>query len=60
MAFQPGNQNISNARPKAKKLGETSLMFLVDPSLTAEDMQITADKFIDIINMATSTAMHPA
>lgn len=37
-------------RPNAKLLGESSLLFLVDPSLSSVDIQKTADIFLDIIH----------
>ena len=41
-------------RPVAKELGETSLMFLVSPTLTIEDMQKTADTTRNVLALATS------
>ena len=45
-------------RPKerlanAKKLGETSLMFLVHPALTKDEIQQTCDAITSVMNMAT-------
>ena len=45
-------------RPKerlanAKKLGETSLMFLVHPTLTKDEIQQTCDAITSVMNMAT-------
>jgi dTDP-4-amino-4,6-dideoxygalactose transaminase len=43
--------NFSNTtRPNAKLLGETSLMFLVHPTLSEDDMHRTAEKVIKIMN----------
>ena len=40
--------------PVAKELGETGLMFLVHPTLTASDMQQTANAVTDVMNAATA------
>jgi len=38
--------------PNAKKLGETSLMFLVHPTLTEEEIQKTCDAIISVMGLA--------
>jgi dTDP-4-amino-4,6-dideoxygalactose transaminase len=38
----------------AKELGETSLMFLVHPTLSTSDMQEIANVVTDVINEATA------
>ena len=40
--------------PTAKKLGETSLMFLVHPTLTAEEISKTCDVIHDVLSAAGS------
>ena len=45
-------------RPKerlvnAKELGETSLVFLVHPTLTKDEIQQTCDAITSVMNMAT-------
>ena len=37
----------------AKSLGETSLMFLVHPTLTKDEIQQTCDAITSVMNMAT-------
>lgn len=40
--------------PIAKELGETSLMFLVHPTISAEDMRLAAGKVSKILSLASS------
>ena len=40
--------------PNAKELGETSLMFLVHPTLTKDEIQQTCDAITSIMNLATT------
>ena len=40
--------------PNAKELGETSLMFLVHPTLTENEMQQTCDAIIRVMKMAVN------
>jgi dTDP-4-amino-4,6-dideoxygalactose transaminase len=44
-----------NRLPIAHELGETSLMFLVHPTLSEADMQDTADAVQKVLNRATQT-----
>jgi dTDP-4-amino-4,6-dideoxygalactose transaminase len=43
---------LVNKRPIAKQLGETSLMFLVHPTLTSEEMQKRANKLSELFELA--------
>ncbi len=52
-AFGESESHVSLVRPHAKKLGETCLMFLVDPSMSAESMYDAADTLISVMNQAT-------
>ena len=38
--------------PNAKELGGTSLMFLVHPTLTEEEIQQTSDAIISVMGLA--------
>jgi dTDP-4-amino-4,6-dideoxygalactose transaminase len=49
-AFQ--NRLLANEKPIAKELGETSLMFLIHPTLTVEEMQRRAEKIVKIFEYA--------
>ena len=40
--------------PNARELGETSLMFLVHPTLTESEIQQTCDAIISVMNLATT------
>jgi hypothetical protein len=51
-AFQRQTGLRLNAKPNAKLLGETSLMLLVHPTLTEQDMQDTADKVLQVLEEA--------
>jgi len=39
--------------PNAKELGETSLMFLIHPTLTKEEIKLTCDTIVSIMKLAT-------
>jgi dTDP-4-amino-4,6-dideoxygalactose transaminase len=51
-AFQNSNIGISQSNPNAKLLGDTSLMLLVDPTITAQIRQKTADALLAILDVA--------
>ena len=38
--------------PNAKELGETSLMFLVHPTLTEDEIKLTCDVLTGVMNLA--------
>jgi dTDP-4-amino-4,6-dideoxygalactose transaminase len=40
--------------PNAKELGETSLMFLIHPTLTEEEIQKTCDAVTSTLGLATT------
>ena len=42
-----------NRLPNAKKLGETSMMFLVHPTLTEIEIQLTCDAIRSVMELAT-------
>ena len=53
-----GNGMRPGARlPVAKELGETSLMFLVHPTLTEADMEAVADAVLKVMEDATSSGV---
>ena len=41
----------------AKKLGETSLMFLVHPTLTSNEIKKTCDVIIQVMKMAVTASV---
>jgi dTDP-4-amino-4,6-dideoxygalactose transaminase len=51
-AFQMVDRELDKPRPNAKLLGETCLMFLVDPTLTQEDIHQHAEIFLDVLDRA--------
>jgi dTDP-4-amino-4,6-dideoxygalactose transaminase len=53
-AFDGHPSKPSERLPVAKALGETSLMFLVHPTLTAEEINLTAETVTEVVKMATS------
>ena len=53
-AFDGHLSKPSERLPVAKALGETSLMFLVHPTLTAEEINLTAETVTEVVRMATS------
>lgn len=52
-AFKEFGYNSSNRLSVAKELGETSLVFLIDPTLSESDMYFICEVGEDIINNAT-------
>jgi len=52
-AFAAKNLRPQERLPVAKELGETSLMFLVHPTLSDDDMQATADSVARVMAQAT-------
>jgi len=52
-AFEKEDLRPPTRLPVARELGETSLMFLVHPTLTEDDMHRTADAVADVISLAT-------
>lgn len=52
-AFQIGDLAPKERLPVAKELGETSLMFLVHPTLTPEMVHRTADAIVEVLEEAT-------
>lgn len=48
-AFEKGNLRPEKRLPVAKELGETSLMFLVHPTLGEEDMKRTCEVVSDVV-----------
>jgi len=52
-AFVQADLGPKERLPVARELGETSLMFLVHPTLTVADMQAIADVVEDVIRSAT-------
>jgi len=54
-AFVTNGLQPTLPKPIAKMLGETSLMFMVHPTLTEKDMQAVADGFLKILDEATMT-----
>ncbi len=53
MAFKNANLSPVDRLPMAKELGETSLMFLVHPTLSLESIEYTAEVVKDVISKAT-------
>lgn len=53
-AFDPPELRPAQRLPVARELGETSLMFLVHPTLNPEHMLRTADTVVRVIRQATS------
>jgi dTDP-4-amino-4,6-dideoxygalactose transaminase len=53
-AFDGHSSKPSKRLPVAKALGETSLMFLVHPTLTDEEINLTAETVTEVVKMATS------
>ncbi|GGM13505.1 DegT/DnrJ/EryC1/StrS family aminotransferase [Deinococcus aerophilus] len=53
-AFVNAGLGPAERLPAAQELGETSLMFLVHPTLTEEDMHAVADVVTDVLNEATA------
>ena len=51
-AFHAMNPGINTKKPVAKILGETSLMFLVDPTQTEQAMQKTANALLSVLDAA--------
>ena len=52
-AFQAAGWGPSEALPSARALGETSLMFLIHPTLTGEDMDECAARIRQVVDAAT-------
>jgi dTDP-4-amino-4,6-dideoxygalactose transaminase len=52
-AFDKTDFKPKERLPNAKELGETSLMFLVHPTLTKNEIQQTCDAITSIIGLAT-------
>jgi dTDP-4-amino-4,6-dideoxygalactose transaminase len=52
-AFINDDLKPTSIKPIAKMLGDTSLMFLIDPTLTVNDMQKAANAFLAILELAT-------
>ncbi|THF87137.1 DegT/DnrJ/EryC1/StrS aminotransferase family protein [Deinococcus sp. KSM4-11] len=55
-AFTDAGLGPAERLPVARELGETSLMFLVHPTLSVEDMQAVADVVVDVLGEATREA----
>ena len=53
-AFDHSEFKPDNRLPNAKELGETSLMFLVHPTLTKDHVQSTCDALASIMELATT------
>jgi len=53
-AFEGTGYRPSERLPVAKELGETSLMFLVHPTLTSEEIQQTCDAITEVARMASA------
>lgn len=51
-AFKQQNLSPMKVTTNAKQLGETSLMFLVHPTLTKEEMHKTADTLLNVLDHA--------
>ena len=51
-AFDGTGWRPEGRQPTAKQLGETSLMFLVHPTLTEADIQKTCNAIADVMRMA--------
>ena len=52
-AFKKSNLAPKNPLIKANELGETSLMFLVHPSLQKKEIQKTCDVIEDVMKLAS-------
>ena len=52
-AFVDAGLGPAQRLPVAQELGETSLMFLVHPTLTVADMHAVADVVVDVLDEAT-------
>jgi len=52
-AFRSGNLAPEKALPNAKLLGETSLMFLVHPTLGLDHMEMVSTKVIEVLKKAS-------
>jgi dTDP-4-amino-4,6-dideoxygalactose transaminase len=52
-AFDNSGWRPSNRLPIAKQLGETSLMFLVHPTLTEIEIRKTCDVIKDVMSIAS-------
>ncbi len=52
-AFGAAGLRPAERLPVARELGETSLMFLVHPTLTPEHMHATADAVVQVVTQAT-------
>lgn len=52
-AFRKHNTKTIAPKPIAKYLGDTSLMFLVHPTLSEADVHNTANTLLDVLNMAS-------
>jgi dTDP-4-amino-4,6-dideoxygalactose transaminase len=53
-AFDESGFRPDERLPVAKKLGETSLMFLVHPTLTADEIRRTCDVIAHVLAIATN------
>jgi dTDP-4-amino-4,6-dideoxygalactose transaminase len=51
-AFDSTNFRPSKRLPNAKELGETSLMFLVHPTLTEDEIKLTCDVLNEVMHLA--------
>lgn len=56
----PADWRPTPRHPNAKTLGETSLMFRVDPALSAEHMRQTGEAIVDVMLAATNENADPA
>lgn len=54
-AFDGTDFRPENPLPVARELGETSLMFLVHPTLTAAEIQKTCDVLVEVMALASQT-----
>ena len=52
-AFTESGLGPKGGLPVARELGETSLMFLVHPTLTEQNMQETVDVLSEVLEMAS-------
>jgi dTDP-4-amino-4,6-dideoxygalactose transaminase len=50
--FDNTNYRPKERLPVAKELGETSLMFLVHPTLTEEEIKLTCDVITEVMHLA--------
>jgi dTDP-4-amino-4,6-dideoxygalactose transaminase len=51
-AFDNTDYRPKERLPNAKELGETSLMFLVHPTLTEDEIKLTCDVLIEVMSLA--------